>query len=147
MANGNDPPVIVTDGSLSLTSNTNWSNWTSVANNEKDYPDTAKAVNTVAVSSPALSPNPRSFPTNGHACKVTITQPDTDVILSTNSGNAKIKTKLKSKDFSNFSPANGQALTVTLQSTNTISAVEVDIGGNKTSLPNLTSPTCVTLQS
>lgn len=133
-----DPPIIIGDGSLKLTSNVDWANWGNLDSKLRRHGNPLLSIQSITVTSPALSGGSRTFPTNGHNCRVIVAHPETEVVAFTNNNHADLHIRLRDKNFSDFAATGPRQLT--LASDGRITEVTVRINEQPVHL-DVTAPT------
>jgi hypothetical protein len=134
-----DPPIVISDGSLSISSPTPWSQYTGTGD-RRAHPNTSKSV-TQVVATINGADNP--IPFANQACTVDVTYASGHIIFSTsNTGNA-----LRMTGFNSFNPpASGQPNVITHKTTTEhISHIKITKAGRTAFESDVTSGTKIAI--
>lgn len=140
---GGDPPIIIGDGSLILTSpRAAWAQWLADSGSERRFPDAEIAIASLRIESPG---NDTTIDLAGRRTQVTITSGSSRVEVFTLTNGRGLRLRLRGKSFSDFRQGDDPA-TLVLDANSTISAIEVQREGQTIlNLRDLKPRTTVTL--
>jgi hypothetical protein len=141
---GGDPPIIIGDGSLILKSpRAPWANWQANSGAERSFPDAQIAIASLRIESPG---NDTSLDLNGRRARVTVTSGPNRIEVFTFANGRGLRLRLRGKNFSDFRPSGDDPAALVLETSDTISAIEVERDGQTIlNLKGLKPKTTVTI--
>jgi hypothetical protein len=138
-AQSSDPPIVISDGSLSITSPVPWSQFTGTGD-RRAHPNASKTVNQVIAT---INGADNPIPFANQACTVDVTYANGHIVFSTNnSGNA-----LRMTGFNSFNPPSAAQPNVITHRTATehITHIKITKAGRTAFEADVTSGTKVSI--